>query len=194
MSCTPDIDGTGSGSLLEPDTQMHTCIFESSKLKYWYIGKPYGGPTVYQITVMSVPGLFDSQHVILLLLLFLRRSVCPSTLERRKGAHLSPSRLFNGSIPFPQPRSYTCTHTETHAHTHTHTHSDSLPWARSSRLLSSIHSGGSRPSRERLAINPKVWLRFPTTNCHIAPSLLAPAGLREGTMPNTAPETLPVWL
>ena len=81
-----------------------------------------------------------------------------------------------------------------HMHTHTHTYPDSLPWARSSSLLSGIHSGGSRPSRERLAINPKVWLRFPTTNCHIAPSLLAPAGLREGTMPNTAPETLPVWL
>ena len=117
----PDIDGTGSGSLLEPDAQMHTCIFESSKLKCSYIGKPYVGPTVYQVTLMHVPGLFDSQHVILLLL-FLQRSVCPSTLERRKGARLSPSRLFNGFIPFPQPRSYTCTHTETHAHAHTHTH------------------------------------------------------------------------
>ena len=121
MSFTPDIDGTGSGSLLEPDAQMHTCIFESSKLKCSYIGKPYVGPTVSQVTLMHVPGLFDSQHVILLLL-FLQRSVCPSTLERRKGARLSPSRLFNGFIPFPQPRSYTCTHTETHAHTHTHTH------------------------------------------------------------------------
>lgn len=79
-------------------------------------------------------------------------------------------------------------------HTHTHTHTDSLPWACSSSLLSGIHSGGSRPSHEGLAINPKVWLRFPAITCHITPSLLAPAGLREGTMPNTAPETLPVWL
>ena len=56
MSFTPDIDGTGSGSLLEPDAQMHTCIFESSKLKCSYIGKPYVGPTVYQVTLMHVPG------------------------------------------------------------------------------------------------------------------------------------------
>ena len=60
VSLMPDVDGTGSGSLLEPDAQTHTCIFESSHLEGSYIGKPYMRPTLYQIALMNVPDFFFS--------------------------------------------------------------------------------------------------------------------------------------
>ena len=59
MSFTPDTDGTGSGSLLEPDAQMHTCISESSKLEGSYIGKPYMGPAAAAKSFQACPTLCD---------------------------------------------------------------------------------------------------------------------------------------
>lgn len=88
---------------------------------------------------------------------------------------------FHVLLPlYPAQVLHECLHIHicTLAHMHTHD-TDSLPLGLGLRLLTSATSGGSCRSPEGLSVNFMVCLRFPTTTCHIAPSLLAPAGSRE---------------